>query len=167
MKLGEFSKQGVGSTGETLSFLKAVTSPAVTSPVVVARIVELEPVTLPTGKPVTQTIRLTDGTQTLATLTWFTADPMQGVVILLTCEVEASIRRKGLGKEIFRKMRQIADTHFRAHGSRLRRVIAHADQKNHIHGRAWLTSLGFHHIHTLKYVATSDQDILVYLLGQD
>jgi GNAT superfamily N-acetyltransferase len=115
--------------------------------------------------PLVQTLELLEGEQIIASATWFTTGT-DGLIQLLSLQVEPSHRRKGVGSRLFRVLRKEADLFFRTRGGKLRRVICNAEQKSHIVARAWLTHLGFHHVQTIGN-SLKGQDVLVYLLGCD
>ena len=129
--------------------------------------IRLTPAATPTtAMPLIQTIELleADG-RVMGTLTWFTTGA-DGVIHLLFAEIDPAHQRRGVGTRLFNVLLKEANLFFRARGGRLRRVIANAEQKNHIIARAWLTHLGFHHVQTITN-SLQGQDVLVYLLGCD
>jgi ribosomal protein S18 acetylase RimI-like enzyme len=101
-----------------------------------------------------------------AVLVWSSTDIAGGVAHVLSVEVDPKHRRRGHGTAIAKAMQSQAALLFKAHGVRFRRVVMMTNQKTHIHARAWLTKLGYHHIQTLTNVAKGE-DVLVYLLGMD
>jgi ribosomal protein S18 acetylase RimI-like enzyme len=118
------------------------------------------------GIPRVRSVELRDGSNRIAVATWSNSMNADGVVKLLHVEVAAEHRRKGHGSAVFDEAIQLAREDLQKAGHRLRRVVAIAEQKEQIIGRAWLTHVGFHHVTTVKNTLI-DQDMLVYLLGCD
>jgi ribosomal protein S18 acetylase RimI-like enzyme len=123
------------------------------------------PVGATTTLPVFQKIELLEAGIVIASATWFTTGT-DGLIQLLSVEVDSDYRRRGVGSRLFAVLLKEANLFFRSRGGRLRRVTACAEQKSHIIARAWLTHLGFHHVQTLTNTL-KNQDVLVYLLGCD
>jgi GNAT superfamily N-acetyltransferase len=118
------------------------------------------------GIPHVRSVELREGSDRIAVATWSNSMNADGVVTLLHVEVASELRRKGHGTAVFDEAIQLAREDLQKAGHRLRRVVAIAEQKQHIIGRSWLTHVGFHHVTTLKHTLV-DQDMLVYLLGCD
>ena len=124
------------------------------------------PISAASKVPLVQTIELLEADGTLlATAMWFTTGS-DGVIQLLHAEVDADHRRRGIGTRLHAVLLKEANLFFRTRGTRLRRVLVNAEQKNQIVARAWLTHLGFHHVQTITN-SLKGQDILVYALGCD
>lgn len=116
--------------------------------------------------PLIQTIELSDHGTVIGRAIWMDDGSPDGHVRLLDVFVDPKHRRRGHGVALIRTAIAEAKRLGQTLGRPPRRVSASVDQKRHIHARAMLTKLGFHHVGTLEHVL-KDQDILIYLLGLD
>jgi ribosomal protein S18 acetylase RimI-like enzyme len=115
--------------------------------------------------PIAQTIKLKSGDTVLGQAHWFTTGT-DGHVQLLQLEIDPAHRRQKLGTKLYHQVVEQARAFFAQHKQPLRRITVHIEQKSQVQGRAWLTTLGFHHVGTTRNVLL-DQDLLIYLLGLD
>jgi GNAT superfamily N-acetyltransferase len=110
-----------------------------------------------------QTIRLTEGNETLGTALWQAAeDSEDGIAQILDFSIAAASRRQRNGKQLMQAL--VAQT--RAyHESRkiiTRRLWLILRQKRHIVARAFFASEGFVHTGTIKELLRGE-DALVYV----
>ncbi len=112
----------------------------------------------------TRTLDLLIDGKPAATATWVWIGP--GAAQLLSIEVVAPLRRRGHGSTLFKQILDHARQEGQTRNQPLRRFIALAGQKSHLHARAWFTRMGFHHVSTVLNVLL-DEEVMVYALGLD
>lgn len=121
----------------------------------------------PGSSPFVQTITLADGNTIIGLARWHTSSSTaEGVVQLLDLYVEPPHQRKGHGGKLFKEVIAQSSSYFKLHRSKLRRIWAAVEQKQHVNARAFLTAQGFHHIITMKDLYR-DQDQLLYTRSFD
>lgn len=114
-----------------------------------------------------QAITLADGSTSIGMARWHTSSgAAEGVAQLLDLRIEPAHQRKGHGGRLLKEVIAQAGEHFQLHRTRLRRIWAAVEQKQHINARAFLTAHGFHHIATMKNLYR-DQDQLLYTRSFD
>jgi N-acetylglutamate synthase-like GNAT family acetyltransferase len=115
--------------------------------------------------PLSQTIKLKLDDQVIGTAHWFTTGT-DGHVQLLHLDIDPKHRRQKRGTKLYQEVVAQARQFFQSHQQPVRRVTVQIEQKSQVIGRAWLTTLGFHHVGTTRNVL-NEQDLLIYLLGLD
>ncbi len=115
----------------------------------------------------TQTITLQDEKTTVASAVWHAPSNIrEGSAQLLDLATAPHHRRQGYGGELLRAVVEQASTYYQARGSKLRRIWIVLGHRSQVQGRAFLTSAGFHHTHTVSNVH-ADEDLLVYVKSYD
>lgn len=110
-----------------------------------------------------QTLRMTEGDQTVGSAVWHAAaDGDDGVVQILDFSISKPHRRQGYGKRLMTAL--VAETLAYHRGRKVgpRRLWVMLRQKRHIIGRAFFASQGFTHIATVKDLL-ANEDGLVYI----
>src|SRR5688500_4392649 len=98
----------------------------------------------PSPGPFVQTLTLADGPTPIGLARGHTtASAAEGVVQLLDLYVQPPHQRQGHGGRLFKELIAQSTAYFKLHRSRLRRIWAAVEHKDHVTTRAFLTAHGF------------------------
>ena len=111
-----------------------------------------------------RTVLLIDEAVRLGTATYDVTDAAEGLIQLLSIEIDADHRRRGLGRRLLHGLYDIARSDLG--GQPLRRVWVATGNKAHVIARAFLTGEGYHHVGSNSGVCR-DQDLLLYVKSFD
>ena len=109
----------------------------------------------------TQTVELLDGRIPIARAAWRAVVSVPGAYELVWAEVAETQRRRGNGSLVISEAVRQAQSHAKASGVAMRRMLLLIPQRNVI-ARAWLARNGFLHVNTLKDVG-ADGEVLVMI----
>jgi ribosomal protein S18 acetylase RimI-like enzyme len=108
----------------------------------------------------TQQLSLLHGGRSVATLRWHCRDPRDGIIQILDLTVAPDVRRQGIGRLMVKGAIEQARNYHAARKLPLRRAWLLARQKSDIIARAFLTSIGFHHVASLSDFLEGEEGLL-------
>ena len=108
-------------------------------------------------------VRLLDGERLIGRATFVVTDAAEGLVQLLSIEIDPGEQRRGHGKQLLRGVYDAARGEL---GRPPRRVWVSTGNKVHVVARAFLTGEGYHHVGSNGGIYR-DQDLLIYVKSFD
>jgi ribosomal protein S18 acetylase RimI-like enzyme len=96
----------------------------------------------------------------VASARWHCRGAEDGVMQILDITVDPNLRRQGIGRAMARAAIEQARQYHAARQRPLRRAWLLARQKSDIVARAFLTSIGFHHVASLSDFLEGEEGLL-------
>ena len=110
------------------------------------------------------TVRLMDGDRPIGRATWVVTDAAEGLIQILSLEIEPAHQRRGHGRRLIQGL--YAQARVELSSRPLRRAWIATGNKAHVVARAFLTGEGYHHVGSNGGVYR-DQDLLIYVKSFD
>jgi GNAT superfamily N-acetyltransferase len=108
----------------------------------------------------TQRLTIARDGRTIASARWHCRDTRDGIVQILELSVAADLRRQGLGRLLAKTAIDQARQFHADRNRPLRRAWLLARQKSDVIARAFLTSIGFHHVSSLSDFLAGEEGLI-------